>query len=167
LKKCQAHIVLSIGDIIFIGFFIWGIGDIKRVIWEVSQQIDCIKFSNRIGFFFIGMILPAAHILSIVEHFKPSIAKKHIRAIDKYVIIIAVTMFISAIVLSNYTRNYVKNAGYIHCRKAEDNIGVISKTLVYTKDMDICEAEVEKKKATRSACCRCPNQTIIFFTRPT
>jgi hypothetical protein len=129
--------------------FVWGYKDINQVIAETSNQIDKIEFGNRVGFFCLGFGILFIHILCMIEYFKPGLIRKYSRILNKFAIFIIGGLFVIGFLISNYTRNYVENAGYIHCRKAEDNIGLISKTLVYTKDMDICEAEVEKKKATR------------------
>ena len=46
---------------------------------------------------------------------------------------------------SSLLTSKVENAGYVNCKRLS-GAGAVSKTLVYTKDMRICEDLVEKKK---------------------
>jgi hypothetical protein len=66
------------------------------------------------------------------------------------IVILLSTLILGGIAGSHWVKSHVENAGYIYCWRASGS-GAVSKTLVYTKDMEICEKLVEDdRRRTRT-----------------
>ncbi len=121
-----------------------GYQDIKDVLIEINNHADIIRFSSRAGFFIVALGPPPIHLLAVVNYFWPNIPKKHSHIVNKGVIV-AVVLLAAGFAGSSWIRSQAKNNGYVYCRNAS-GISVLAKSLVYTKDMKICEDLVAPKK---------------------
>jgi hypothetical protein len=144
MNKKLAHTILFIGDISCFWGLWYGYHEFQRVFIESTNQADIIEFGNRVGFFIIGIILPIAHILSIIEHFNAELIRIHNKLLNYSAFIILFILLATGFIGSSWIKTQVENAGYIYCRNAS-GISALAKTLVYTKDMDICEKVAESK----------------------
>ncbi len=122
-----------------------GYQDIKDVLIEINNQADIIRFSSRAGFFIVAIGPPPIHLLAVVDYFWPNIPKKHSHIVNKGVIVVVVVLLAAGFVGSSWIKSQAENTGYVYCRNAS-GISALAKSLVYTKDMKICEDLVASKK---------------------
>ncbi len=145
MSKKKAHIILLLGDL-FCFWLLWiGYHEWQSILLEITNQADVIKVSSREGFYIFGIFLPPIHFLTIVEHFRPTWIHKYVRLMNQGAIITLIALFAAGFIGSSWIKSKVENAGYVYCRNAS-GVSALAKTLVYTKDMAICEALVESKR---------------------
>jgi hypothetical protein len=145
MTKKKAHIILFIIDVFVISGVITFYYDFNELVLKISNQVEVVRFSNRMGFFIVGMIAPLCHILGIVEYFKPEYIKQNHKILNISVVVVLVSLFAAAFTGSAWIKSKVENSGYTYCRKAS-GASALAKTLVYTKNMEICEEMVEAKR---------------------
>ncbi len=146
MSKKTAWLICCLFDLFaFYGFW-QGYDVINQVMSAIDQSTKVISFSNRTGFHFLGVVMPVAQILAIIEAFWPQWVKKNIAVINKSVLIGGIALFAGAIFFSIYLRKHVERAGYQYCPKAT-HTRLFSTDLVYTSDDAICRELVEKEKA--------------------
>jgi hypothetical protein len=141
---------LAIIFIIVMNFFclegLWGgYSNIRDLMIAVNSQIDMVRFSSREGFFIFSMAFPIFCLYLPIEKFWPDFVKNHKGLLNKSVIVVLIAFFASGFIGSSWIKAHVENAGYTYCHNAS-GISALSRTLVYTKNMDICEKLVETKR---------------------
>lgn len=141
MNKKLAHAILFIGDILCFWGLWYGYHEFQRVFIESTNHADVIEFGNRVGFFILGIILPVAHILSIIEYFNAELIRIHHRLMNYSAFIILFILLATGFIGSSWLKTQVENAGYIYCRDAS-GISALAKKVVYTKNMAICEKAV-------------------------
>ncbi len=146
MSKRNAHIILIIADIIALLVFWWGYSQIRVVFEDIALSADAVSFTNRIGFAFVGIVMPFAQVLALSEHFWPSYIHMRRKIISRIIIVSGIALFASAILISVYMQKHVEKAGYQYCRNAS-GVSALSKTLVYTKNSNICQQLTAKKRA--------------------
>ena len=104
-----------------------------------------IQFSNRAGFFVLGFGFPPIHLFTIVDNARPGLFKKYIPIVNKSVVVLVAGLLVAGFASSSWIKSKVENAGYLYCRDAS-GVSALAKTLVYTKDLEICEDLVKIKK---------------------
>jgi hypothetical protein len=145
MKKENALILLTIFDI-FSFFVLWlGFHEIHTVVIDISNSSDSVSFINRIGFTFLAVVVPLAHIFMIFEYFHIDKIKKNAHLINKAIYTIFIVLFAASIFISAYLKIYVENAGYHYCSQAS-GVSALSRTLVYTKDEETCIRLAEEKR---------------------
>ncbi len=144
MNKKLAHTILFFGSLLCIGGLWIGYHEFQRILLEITNQADMIKFGNRVGFFIVGLFLPLIHLFIIVEHFRPTLIHKYKRLMNQGAIFLLIVLLSAGIIGSSWLESKVENAGYVYCRNAS-GISALAKSLVYTRDMDICEELVESK----------------------
>lgn len=146
MNKKVAHTILIIGDLLcFIGLW-YGYQTFLRIFGEITHNAETIRYGNRIGFFVVCIGLPLIHLLVFIERFRPDLIKKYMKAINQTLIGMIILLIAAGFAGSMWINTKVENAGYIYCSKAS-GVGATSKTLVYTRNMQICEDLVAEKKA--------------------
>ena len=145
MNKSLAHTILLIGDILCIWGLWIGYHSLIDVLSEINCQIDIINFGSKDGFFIAAAILPIAHMITIVEYFFPAYIKKHMKILNVSTIIALVFFIITGVYISSWLKFKVENTGYVYCRNAS-GISALARTLVYTKNIKICEELVEEKR---------------------
>lgn len=148
INKKQALVLFTLFD--FLGIIaIWlGYDNLKEYFFGIDNHTEVIKFSSREGFFTAGIIIPIIHIVGIIEYFHPKFIKKHMKAANLSGIIAIIVFLFSSFFISSWMRSNIENNGYVYCRHAS-GVSALVRTLVYTKNMDICEELVESKKKRR------------------
>jgi hypothetical protein len=144
MNKKLAHTVLLFFDFLCIWGFLIGYHDVKHTLMEITSYTDMITFGSRDGFFILGIFLPAVHLLPVIDHIWPDFPKKYHQLVNISLIVTVVAMLSSGFIISSWIKSQVENAGYIYCREAS-GISALAKSLVYTKDMAICEDLVTAK----------------------
>ena len=146
----QAHIIFLVLDVCCLWGLWLGYSEIHRIQSEIATQVDTIRFGNRLGFAVVGVGFPLLHILTLVGNFWKTFPKKYITSVNTGVYVLIAVLVIAGIAGSSWFKAQVENAGYVYCRNAS-GLSAISKELVYTKDMKICEKLVmEEKLGTRA-----------------
>ncbi|MCP3874046.1 MAG: DUF1240 domain-containing protein [Desulfobacteraceae bacterium] len=112
---------------------------------EIFNQVDMISFSNRIGFTIVAVGFPPIHIFTIVDNARPNLFKKYIPIVNKCVIVLVAGLLAAGFISTSWLKSQVENAGYVYCRNAS-GVSSLAKSLVYTKDIKICEDLVKSKK---------------------
>lgn len=138
---------------LFIDFFslwlLWiGYNEIKEIIAGIYSQADIIRVGSRVGFYVVGLYMPITHIFIIVNSFFPAIEKKYSRLVNQCFIVALITFLATGFLGSSCIRVSVENAGYTYCRNAS-GISALARTLVYTKNMDLCDELVESERKRR------------------
>ncbi len=148
MNKKLALILFSLFDLLFLGGLWIAYHEVNQLFLSINNQTDIIKFGNRIGFFLVGFGIPIVHLAGIIEFFWPTFIKQNMRVLN-FSGIILITILISAGFLGSiWMRSQVENAGYVYCRNAS-GISALAKTLVYTKNLEICEDLVASKRISR------------------
>lgn len=145
MSKKQAHIILFFGDLLALGAIIILYHELSQIILETSNQVEMIRFGNRTGFLILGVGALLIHPLVIVEYFWPEYIKKNNMILSIGLIAVAITLLAAGFIGSMWMTSKVESAGYVYCRKAS-GASALAKTLVYTKNIDICEELVETKR---------------------
>lgn len=146
--KKQTHITLIFCDLFGLLILWIGYSDIQLLQQEISNQVNVVEFGNRIGFVTISVAFPLFHIMALVSHFWKGMPKKYTTLLNTSVYILLAVLIIAGFVCSSWLESKVENAGYVYCWRASGS-GAISKVLVYTKDMKICEELVEEQDRRR------------------
>jgi protein-S-isoprenylcysteine O-methyltransferase Ste14 len=107
-----------------------------------------IKFGNRTAFSVLCIVIPLVHLMGIIEYFWPNFINKHRSVLNKSGILICILLFIFGLAGSVWMKSKVQNAGYVYCRKAS-GVSALAKTLVYTKNMELCEELAASKRISR------------------
>lgn len=143
-NKKLAHLILFILDI----FCIWGVwvgySDLSELLIKLGTRTDIISFGSRDSFYILGLGCPVLHFLVIIENFWSNIGK-YKRIINCAVIVLGIVLIGIGIIGSPWIKYKIEKAGYIYCRNAS-GISALSRTLVYTKNIDICEELTKTKK---------------------
>lgn len=142
----NTHILLILGDLFGIWLLWIGYSAFQRIPSEIVNQVDVIRFGNRIGYSIIGLAFPLFHIIALVDQFWKGIPKKIVSILNFGIYVLIVALLVAGFVGSSWLESQVENAGYVYCRRAGWG-GAVSKTLVYTKDMRTCEDLVEEEKS--------------------
>ena len=145
MNKKLSHTILFFGDFLSFGGLWLGYHIVTQVFIKVSNQANMIRYGNRVGFFIVGIGFPLLHLLAMVEHFRPDVIRKYKRLINSVVIAMVIILLGAGFVGSSWIQYRVENAGYIYCQYASGS-SMLAKSLVYTKDMKICEDLVASKR---------------------
>jgi dipeptide/tripeptide permease len=141
---------LAVTFLIVINFFcfwvFWkGYNEIKEIIALLYSHADVIRVGSRAGFFVVVIGVPIICLLPVVEKIWANFVKKYSKLITKCTIIGVIALLAAGFFGSSWIKARVENAGYTYCRNAS-GISALARTLVYTKNMDICEELVETKR---------------------
>lgn len=138
MNKKLAHSILVLGDI----FCFWGLWIVFRkfqlIHMEITNNADMIRFSSRISFLVVGIFLPSAHLLTLIEYFRPSLIDKNKRFLNQSSIIALVVLVLFGFTGSSWIKTKVEKAGYICCSEA-GGAGALVRSYVYTRNMNICD----------------------------
>jgi hypothetical protein len=144
---------LAITFLVAINFFcLWAswieFNDIKEIIASLQSHADVIRVGSRAGFFVVGIGVPILCLLPVVEKIWPAFLKKHSKMMSQCVVIGIIALLAAGVIGSSWIKARVENTGYTYCRNVS-GISALARTLVYTKNMDICEELVEAKIKSR------------------
>ena len=145
MNKKQSLIFFSIFELLFLAGILILYHEFGRIVQETNNQVDMIKFGNRISFLIVGIVIPIVHLLGIVEYFCPGYIKKNKHLLNLSLIAIGIALLVTGFAGSVWIKSKVENAGYIYCRNAS-GVSALARTLVYTKNMEICEELVASKQ---------------------
>jgi hypothetical protein len=145
MNKKLAHTIAFLLDLLCLVGLWMGYDEFRRILLEINNQADMIQFGNRVGFFILAIGFPLIHLLSVIDFFWPSLPKKFNIVVNRALIIMVIALLGTGFFGSSWIKGRVENAGYIYCRNAS-GISALARTLVYTKNMDICEELVETKR---------------------
>ncbi|MGD9009528.1 MAG: hypothetical protein PVG41_16500 [Desulfobacteraceae bacterium] len=118
---------------------------------EIKNQVDIIRFGNRDGFFVVGIGFPLMHLLIVMEQLCPDFIKrieKYKKPVNYSIMGFIFALLIAGFVMSSWLQSRAENAGYVHCRYVS-GVSALAKTLVYTKEVQICEDLEAKARAER------------------
>lgn len=145
MNKKLAHTIAFLLDLLcLVGLWV-GYGEFQRIISEIKNQADMIQFGNRVGLFIVALGFPLIHLLSFIDFISPRFPKKFNKIVNRGLVVMVIALLSTGIFGSSWIKAHVENANYIYCRNAS-GISALARTLVYTKNMDICEKLVEKKE---------------------
>ncbi len=147
-KKKLAHLFFSLLDLLCIWVLWIGYQDCNQIFNEIASKNEIISFGSRDGFLTMGAFIIILHIIMIIEHFFPNFIKKHLKLLNVGAVAGLILFLFSGFYISIWMRSQVENAGYVYCRNAS-GISALAKTLVYTKNMEICEDLVASKRISR------------------
>jgi hypothetical protein len=146
------HFGLLFFDLLCIGVLWIGWDKVQEILIAINHQVDIIRFSNRTGFFIVGIGFPLLHLFMMIEQLRPDFIKK----ISKYKALInncvmgfIVALVIAGFVVSSWLESRAEDAGYVYCWYVSDP-SALAKTLVYTKDAKLCEDLSAKARAERT-----------------
>jgi hypothetical protein len=125
-----------------------GFNEIKEILASLQSHADVIRVGSRAGFFVVGIAFPLICLLIIVDKIWPDFLKKHSKLMSQCVVIGIIALLAAGFIGSSWITARVENAGYTYCRNVS-GISALARTLVYTKNMDICEELVEAKIKSR------------------
>jgi uncharacterized membrane protein len=145
MNKKLAHTILFVGNILSVGVLWLGFHELNRISNEINLQQDSIRFANRTGFCIVAIGYLLIYIGVIVEQFRPDLIKKYKQFLNYATITMVITLLAAGFIGSSWIKANVENAGYTYCHNAS-GISALSRTLVYTKNMDICEELVETER---------------------
>lgn len=148
MNKKLAHTIFLIGDFLFIWILWIGFNDFKHVLSEIANRADTIEFNSRSGFFIVCIGLPLIHLLSVIDYVFPGFPKKFHRLVNIGLIFFVIALLSTGFVSSSWLRFQVENASYFYCRNAS-GVSALARTLVYTKNMGVCETLVNDKRKQR------------------
>ena len=144
MNKKLAHAILLFFDLLSFEGLWFGYHQFQRVAMDTINKLDMIRFSNRAGFFIVAIAIPLIHLLAVVDRFWPDFQKKYNHLVNVSLVVMIVALLSAGFIGSSWIKSQVENAGYIYCREAS-GISALSKSLVYTKDMAVCEDLVTAK----------------------
>lgn len=145
MSKKTALALFTLFDLMGIAILWIGYDSIKEYFYGIDHQVEIIRFSSREGFFTVGILILVAHMLGFIEYFFPELIRKHLKVGNISAIVTLIIFLSSGFYISSWMKSNVENAGYTYCRNAS-GISALSRTLVYTKNMEICEELVERKR---------------------
>jgi hypothetical protein len=125
----------------------------RQTLMEIKNQVDILRFGNRDGFFIMGIVFPLMHFLVTIEQLYPDFIKrieKYKKPVNYSIMGFVVALLIAGFAISSWLQSRAENAGYVHCRYVS-GVSALAKTLVYTKEAQICEdleatARAERKR---------------------
>lgn len=145
MNKKLSHTILISFDLLCFWVLWIGFNSIIDVIIEINNQANIIRLSSRSGFYIVGIGPPLMHFLAVVDYFWSDFQKKYSRLVNQCVVIAVLVLLAAGFLGSSWIKTRVEKAGYICCRNAS-GISALARTLVYAKNMDICEDLVETKQ---------------------
>ena len=144
MNRKLSHAIFLVGDIFFLGLLWLGHQGFNMALTNISKQAEIVEFNSRAGFFIVCIGLPLIHLLVYIENLFPPLSKK-VHKIVNLGLVFFVAALLSAGFLASFWLQYrAENAGYIYCRNVS-GVSALAKNLIYTKDMEICEALVAAK----------------------
>jgi len=149
IGKKKALILFLVFDILAVLVFWMGYNEINKVVDGIANSADTVEFNHRVGFFFIGVLVPMIHLLGICEYFWPKVIQRRTALFSWSALILLIVLFAGGFYISARVRTYVERAGYLHCSRADSSM-TFSVYLVYTKDDTICSQIIEEKRKPRS-----------------
>ncbi len=138
MNKKRALILFTIFDLLGIVILWIGYHALKMYFFDINHETEVIQFSSRSGFFTAGVLILLTHFIGIIEYFFPKIIKQHMKAFNLGAIVALFIFLFSGFYISSWMKTNVENSGYVYCRNAS-GVSALARTLVYTKNMDICE----------------------------
>jgi hypothetical protein len=144
MNKKLAHIILFVGNFFCIGIFWIGLRSFNHTLTEINLQPDSISFGSKNGFFIVPIIYVLIYLGIIIEHFRSALIEKYRIFLNYATAALLLLLIVGGFIGSSWIRSKVENAGYVYCRNAS-GISALERTLVYTKNTDICEELVETK----------------------
>jgi hypothetical protein len=145
------HIGLLCFDFIGIWLLWIGYNQISQALMEINNHVDILRFSNRAGFFIVGLGIPLMHLLIASEQLFPDFIKRierYKKPVNYSIMGFVVALLIAGFAISSWLQSRAENAGYVHCRYVS-GVSALAKELVYTKEVQICEDLVAKARAER------------------
>ncbi len=118
---------------------------LSNFFFDVDNQVEVVEFSSRSGFFIVGLPIIVILLIVITEYYFPVLIRKHLKALNIGGIIGLIIFLSSGFFISSWIRSHAENAGYIYCRNAS-GVSALARTLVYTKNMEICEELVASEQ---------------------
>jgi hypothetical protein len=76
MSKRKAHLILILFDMLAILVSWVGYSEISQVVGGIAHSAESVEFNNRVGFFFIGVVVPMAHLLALYEYLWPKVVEK-------------------------------------------------------------------------------------------
>ena len=143
-NKILAHIFLFVCDVGSVWLLWYGYHDIKEIVLGIQIQADTIRVFSRAGFYAAGLFVILGHIYTIAISIWPVIEEKYKEKSELCAVTLIIAFFVVGFGGSAIIKSQVVDAGYLFCRNAS-GISALARTLVYTKTMDICEEETQKK----------------------
>jgi hypothetical protein len=148
MSKKKAHIILILCDILAALLFWLGYEIVNGVATSIVNYADSIEFNSRVGFLFIGVGLPIAHLFVILSYFFPKVIERKNVLFNYSFFILLIVLLASGFFTSARVRTYVERAGYLRCPQAEHQLS-FSTGFVYTKDDAICSRLIEEESKPR------------------
>jgi len=115
------------------------------------HQVDILRFSNRAGFFIVGIILPLMHLLIIIEQLWPDFIRKfekYKKPVNNCIMGFVFALIIGGFIISSWLQYRAESAGYEYCRYISGT-SALAKTLVYTNGAKLCEDLSAKARTER------------------
>ena len=107
-----------------------------------------IKFGNRFTFLVVGAVIPMLHIWGVAEYLWPTVIKNNTRIISCSLIAGLLILLSAGFAGSVWIKSKVENDGYVYC-SAASGVSALAKSLVYTRNMGICEDLVRSNRHAR------------------
>jgi hypothetical protein len=148
INKKLAVTYLAALNILFMWVFCFSLDSVKEIFASLQSHADVIRVGSREGFFVVLIGFPIVCLVPIVEKFWPNFLKKHSKLMNQCIVIGTIALLAAGFIGSSWIKTRVENAGYTYCRNAS-GISALARTLVYTKNMDICEELVEEELKSR------------------
>jgi uncharacterized Tic20 family protein len=145
MNKKLALMILFFGNLLGAVILWIGYHALSKFFFDVDNQVEVVEFSSRSGFFIVGIPIIVILLIVIIEYYFPALIRKHLKAMNIGGIIGLIFFLSSGFFISSWMRSHVENAGYIYCRNAS-GVSALERTLVYTKNIDICEELVASKQ---------------------
>lgn len=153
MSNTTRHLGLLVFDLICI-IMLWVFFNcFKQTLSEINSQIDIVKFGNRDGFFIVGIGIPLLHLLIVIEQICPTFIQKiqkYKKPVNAGVMGFVIALLIGGFVISSWLQTRAEDAGYVHCRYIS-GVSALAKTLVYTKDAELCRDLSAKARAERTS----------------
>jgi hypothetical protein len=148
MSKRKAHLILILFDMLAILVCWIGYNEISQVVGDIAHSADSVEFNNRVGFFFIGVVVPIAHLLALYEYLWPKVLEKKKALINSSAFILFIIISVCCFSISIGVKVYVERAAYLHCPRADSSMTFCT-YLVYTRDDATCSRRVEEKRKPR------------------
>lgn len=145
MSKVKAHVILILADILAIIAIWWGYRQIHDLLTGISFSVDAVSFTNRIGFAFVGILLPFAQVNALFEHLWPAKVYRRTRYLIFTTIVLGIVIFFGAVSISFYMQKYTEEAGYQYCSGAS-GVSALARTLVYTRNSEICSKATAERR---------------------
>lgn len=152
MSNTTRHVGLLIFDLICIVMLWIFFNNFKQTLAEINSHVDILKFGNRDGFFVVGIGIPLLHLLIAIEQMFPDFINKiqrYKKQVNAGVMGFVIALLIAGFVISSWLQTRAENAGYVHCRYIS-GVSALAKTLVYTKNVELCEELSAKARAERT-----------------